>query len=46
MGSNYDTQPGRSRRNVFAPFEKQEIEIAFNEMRQVITQVSQMLDEV
>jgi len=32
--------------NVFASFEKQEIEIAFNEMRQVITQVSQMLDEV
>lgn len=32
--------------NVFASFDKQEIEIAFNEMRQVIHQVSQMLEEV
>ena len=32
--------------NVFASFEKQEIKTAFNEMRQVITRISQMLDEV
>ena len=32
--------------NVFASFEKQEVETAFNEMRQVIIQISQMLDEV
>lgn len=32
--------------NIFASFEKQEIETASNEMRQVIIQISQMLDEI
>ena len=31
--------------NVFASFEKQEVETAFNEMRQVIIRISEMLDE-